>query len=334
MGFQTGLAWRPQQEREGNTTKPTAVDKILDKIAPSEATRGKQMGKSFMSDYYGMSLSNVDKMFSIDADGNLGLAMDKDDNVLGKAFPGVKDAFDDYSRRAKEHNIEPNLQEFGQMYTTNKQIYDQMLSNKLNTAMAKGFTQNQVITAMQDDPNFEMSNYINANQGAVDSQGMPLFGNFSSAAAGDRFSVMDAIVRGGREDALVGGGMVAYSKKAKGAQKRIPKEVKEQISKWGFKMKGRGKNATIDLAKTKKPKGVGRFLSTMSKLLPKGVAGKAVTKVATKLALYPAKALLGPLGWALIARDVYQLTMGDMSIIKAVQSSWNAEMGQQTNSQF
>ena len=328
MGFQTGLAWRPQQEREGNTTKPTAVDKILDKIAPSEATRGKQMGKSFMSDYYGMSLSNVDKMFSIDADGNLGLAMDKDDNVLGKAFPGVKDAFDDYSRRAKEHNIEPNLQEFGQMYTTNKQIYDQMLSNKLNTAMAKGFTQNQVITAMQDDPNFEMSNYINANQGAVDSQGMPLFGNFSSAAAGDRFSVMDALAHG-RKDLVAG----AAALKFKG-DKRVPKEVKEQISKWGFKMKGRGKNATIDLAKTKKPKGVGRFLSTMSRLLPKGVAGKAVTKVATKLALYPAKALLGPLGWALIAKDVYDLTMGDMSIIKAVQSSWNAEMGQQTNSQF
>ena len=54
----------PQQS--GSTIKTNAVNKVLDKIAPSEATRGREVGKNFLKDYYGMGLNSVNKMFNID----------------------------------------------------------------------------------------------------------------------------------------------------------------------------------------------------------------------------------------------------------------------------
>ena len=142
MAIQTFNNPVTQANQKQTELRSQQINKIMDKVLPSEATRSRKVGKEFMSNYYNLALTGIDKMFHVDEDGDLSLAKDPATGLpLTQPFPSVKDALQDFTNRSNRARVPVNQQEFMAMYGQAKSIYDKMLKGKLESALARGFTQ-------------------------------------------------------------------------------------------------------------------------------------------------------------------------------------------------
>ena len=128
MAIQTFNNPVTQQNQRQTELKGQQINKIMDKILPSESTRARNMGSKFMGDYYNLASTSVDKMFHVDGDGDLSLTKDTGtDLALTQPFPSIKDALQDYQTRANRSRVDVNTAEFHKMYSQAKQIYDKII---------------------------------------------------------------------------------------------------------------------------------------------------------------------------------------------------------------
>tara|TARA_R100000655_G_scaffold5573_1_gene17002 strand:- start:10823 stop:11842 length:1020 start_codon:yes stop_codon:yes gene_type:complete len=336
MGLQSGLAMNitpPNTQTQG-----TEADKILSRIAPSEYRRSIDMNTGFTKSYFAKSLNNVDKLFSVEGNN---LVLNKSSisgEYTGKPFPTIKEAWDDYSIASKRANVVPNHQEFSSTYENSKAIYDNMLLNKMAQIQSLGFTPDDINEALSDDQNYSLGKYISSQV-----REKPEFASYTPAGiATTQGGMMNKIMEnipwgvaagfGATKIPFLGKKFLKANPGAKnlfGGVGKSPLSNAKKLVKWGYRTSvGKSGAAIIGSGGPKKTSGaMNRFLRGVNK-----IAGpKVARKVALKLATLPIKGAIPFLGWAWIAKDIYDLT----SIIGSegasqIKSLWEGEMKNQT----
>ena len=311
-----------------------AMTDIIEKVNPSEYTRGLEFKKEFMNGLVKRSVTDLKDMWTLSPEGDLSMSLDKNGAHKFVPFPNKAMAFSQYQELSKKYNVKTSMPEFMQIYSMSKQVFDQNLKSKLYEPTGYGVPLNDITQAAMGSPlqgylAASMADQIPGEKGEMKAAN-PEFAQFlpqyhTPMGAGDWAAKAAKYTIGGgiglKTSGILGSSDVALQQKA--AQK---------LTEFGVQT-GRGTKAgQIAVKKGATGGGVyGRIARAVLKV--PGIKKIGGAKIASMIARTAAKGLTGLAGWALLLGEIMYLVK-DPDIRSAIKGIFSNETGLTESQQF